>query len=620
MKITQPCFVFGNRPQQGFALVMVLVFMVLVFAAAAALFNTRQMWAFASQKQLDSTLMDIASTSDAKAWNLSLRDAVQAAGEIDLTQEFSIGNPSIVSSGSAYNQKISGLGDFPPKAAYPAHGLAEDTYPLPVLIPITPFNELESVRYGSKDHYYGAPSIVWGAGAHFEREMDDTVYDLREGRFSAVTTKLRAWQSIDGALPSRLVARSMPVSAFTYFVGRSSEAGSTVTVGTSDSESGLNFIRLNSSYSMGDFRGMAGCGRIYVDGALNVNSTQEIFRVGLPLVATDGLTEGSVLQFAFPRHLGGGASPVLEVSSDFRRTNHATTRGLYLSNYDTPARFLSPTAVRDGSRWVNGSLLSVIEAIAVVEPEYIVINVNNASVGVQPVEGEIYTPFSGFADAFRVDTDAKTILVSPFPGFFADGFSPLMRVKVIGTDAEQYVIRISVPSVADLFVTGTGNPPFTGYKGFTFVSTNPVVLMGGLNGLSRNLPAMIISPEVRVERWPTFENNFQVNGVIVTESGSAEAPIRYYGDDSGLVESPSLDIVGSLVVWRHTSVVPGGIPVPLTLQPSLVYLQGSALPIGVPAVTDVQLLTEGFWTFKPSAVTPEDQDDVIEFEEGQDSN
>jgi len=56
------------------------------------------------------------------------------------------------------------------------------------------------------------------------------------------------------------------------------------------------------------------------------------------------------------------------------------------------------------------------------------------------------------------------------------------------------------------------------------------------------------------------------------------------------------------------------------LQPSLVYLQGSALPIGVPAVTDVQLLTEGFWTFKPSAVTPEDQDDVIEFEEGQDSN
>jgi len=362
----------GTRPA-GFVLVLALVVLSLMFAAAAGLSLARQFWGFSSSKQVDRVLMEASIAADMALWFTVFRSQVQDAatsattltpntprGGVDFAPpgvqsavEASLQNAglswpsraltvvgSMNSTASELFTPPSGVNypEFPPGVGTWSFDLFFRLEAAPAVISGGSLQDLSgSIPFpmASRDPFFGTYSRVHGMPLLFRREMNDSQYGERVGRYGEDTTKLRAWYSIDGAGNMGAGLRSFPLSQFTLFSAQPSPtlqasggrlAGDPLVLSSFDNGVGLNLSAFQVggdlwakpgalfygvpdiySYSYQDDvnptevaypASQLGIGRVYVEGYAEVRGglqggTEAPLPLGMPLVVTgDGWLPG----------------------------------------------------------------------------------------------------------------------------------------------------------------------------------------------------------------------------------------------------------------------------------------------------------------------------------------
>jgi hypothetical protein len=586
--------------RSGFVLVVALVFLTLFFAAASGLYLSREMWAFRATKQVDVSLAEMQARADASAWLVQVRSEVQSAPLDDGALSFALPEAS------ARSQCSFGTLD---EGSSPYGFLAVSPYPeLPpeadvVSVPL--WFDLDQASYEVRqlplDPYYSVFGSLGYVGALFRRELNESGRALRQGRFAAETTSVRAWASVDGALPAQLVWRVVPVSVFTLFVGSAPQGDlSAVGLGT--------WLQTSSSpYSSAGYEvASCGVGRIYVEGPAVALAP---ISLSLPLVATGGIfadppsggASGGSYFLSFPDHLGGGyfsASPY--TAAVFRQARLSLYRGLLVGPDDGPARLLRP-GMELGADGVwrplglafSGGLIDHYHDVAsvVVTADTDTQTLSLAYDAAQ-FDGGVQAQVDAFlqlvADGGAWSWDVAEELLFEPPLLFFDQFTKIpftIAVEFVGGDADTYVLRVDLPSVDAL----TDDPAS---RKLTLACGNTVRLSGGFNGAGSSLAVMLVSPRVHVD---TADPEVTIRGVVLTEAPSVSNPFYI---PVGATNIPTVNLVGSLVLWRRLdSSVPSG-ECPFNLAPAVDLLTGSVVPPSVPAMTDVRLGARGYRLYR----------------------
>lgn len=579
------------RPQQGFVLVLALVVLTLLFAAASGLYLNRQMWSFASVKQLDRVAMDVSSRADAQNWILQFRNTWQTAGEWGSPQNGVLNltsSPVALSGGSVIT--VPGGGNFTAVSPYPKYPDILGSLELPYIFSTAQASS--PAPYISGEPFWGTRSAVGGLGVIFRREMNDSTYTERKDRFirpdsTGSGSRLRAWFSLDGALPLTMVFRVLPVSVFTLFVGQGGEAGASDMV-----ELGSWLVSDTFPYSVGDYSvSEVGVGRVYVEG--KAKAVSEI-STGFPMVATGGFVESSSgITLNFPIVFGGSSHRAVWADDpDFLDRRHSDFRGMLVTSSDSPARLLRRDLAFADGRWHcpdfsrlttrmqnSGVGVTITATIA---------NYANLDKGLS-CSSDPSQLSSGDQAAFKNplywawDIPNKELVFTP-PAGFIGGFSPSpgsLCVKFVGADKNDYTFRIALPDPG---------------RDFTLlVPENPVVLQDGFNRAGTRA-AMVVSPRIYVDG-----SSPEIRGVVITQGTFPNEAILYKGAGA----APNVLIQGALVLWRRLASVPAGSYVaPISLNPVDNYLSGVWIPPLTPAVTDVRASSDGFRVYDIKAVEP----------------
>lgn len=393
--------------QQGFALVLTLVVLTVLFAAGAGLALNRQMWSFMAQKQLDNSLVDAATRSDMRNWfggQDGLRDVFQDKGVLDLDTdpvmmentlpisrfEFSVAAATntvlILDPADAGDAEFSTQlrpneeALFQPRMEggvmmYPEYDASVGSIAMPTLFNVGALTNAAATNYPDEsvigEPFWGTASYKGSFGVVFNREMSEDERQMREGRTEDATTKLRAWNSIDAGRRGTVHVRVLPISTFTLF---SPYPGvdindATIPAPTIIDPTWINPISVgltNPTAQALQWAGSAnwgttniGMGRIYVEGQLSSDSE---VTVGLPIVATGGFQGGgsNMYNLTFPSYMPGplkDATISTNLSaSNFWRTKMTTTHSMLVSSDESPARLLRPgvSIDPDTGRWVVG--------------------------------------------------------------------------------------------------------------------------------------------------------------------------------------------------------------------------------------------------------------------------
>ena len=585
----------------GFALVLALVVLTFLFAAVGGLAVSRQMWGFTSTKQLDRSTLDLVTRADSSMWFSDFRTALQQDGTLDFAA-----SPVLLDTPAEFDYGVSGHSSlFDAVTPYPTYPTTVSSMAIPFLFD-TSLTQATGML-GGFDPYWGLRSYVGGFGVQFSREMSESGRDLRVGRFDAGTTRLRAWMSVDGARQLLVGIRIFPVSVFTLFCAAPA-AGVDSVVSLSDSwlmSSGLPY-----SYG-GMSTASVGMGRIYVEGMVQPSSA---LTWGLPAVATEGMVSGGgSLGFVFPDYLGGGTASGLSYDSiTFLQARYAVCKGMLATGADIPQRLMRPGMVRGGDlRWrardfsdsagLGGALDNAVAAkVRVSVPSGVV---SLVAYDASAFNGGVAAERALFLSAWTVNMTTQEVIYSPPAGFY-DGFlglggKPPLSVSVEVVDAMSqplagYKLRLRVPSVVGLSSSAV-------WQKLTVVSLScPLVLEGGFNALGGDAGSMLVSPMVYVSHPAVFSPSarYAVNGVVVTEAYSPEEPFLSDG-----VYTNTVDLVGSLVVWRRLAAAPGT-TLPVSLTPDVSYLSGAKLPVLVPAVSDLRVSNQDMSLYQIRAVEP----------------
>lgn len=585
-----PSYIFDGSKPKGFVLVLSLVVMTLVFAAASGLYLNRQMWAFSSTKQLDQAIMAVSARADAQNWVIQFRDAWQSNLTLNLAT-----SPIALSGGSTVGL-IGGGGGFTAALPYPQYPVSVGTLGLPfkfnTSMDIVPQVYVTGEPYWGLDSYLGAVDVL------FRREMNDDDFIVRRDRFTPPSapgpdssrsgSHLRAWYSLDGALPVSMVFRVVPLSAFTLFVG-APMAGVSSDVPVSSAwlkSGGVGYD--HGGYVVSD----VGVGRLYVEGVMNAGS---LITSGFPIGSTSGfsLTGGGSFELLFPSASGGGSqSASWTTEQEFRNNRYSIYRGMMVTSSDAPSRLLRHGVAKSGGKWVpiplgtaDPNVPGYADRVGAFSAVSITANVVNhvLSATRDPARftGNManFTALSSSGGAWTWDVPNSQLIFSPPSSSWLNGFGNLDSLKVTfrngnGTLNTSYKLRVVCP-----------NPgrPFT-----LVVPSNPLVLEAGFN-YAGTQASMLVAPDVYVDDTPTSSGPYVIKGVLLTEAASADLPVYYAG--SGTV--PLVSLEGSLVVWRKTNRVSGALA-GFQVTPSLSYLQGTVVPPICPAAVDVRASSPGF--------------------------
>lgn len=575
-------------PESGFVLVLALVVLTLLFAAASGLYLNRQMWAFASTKQLDQTAMDVSTRADAQNWILQFRNEWQQTSDGILRLNTT---PVSLASRSAFTN--TGGGVFPPLDPYPTYPAIGSFVTMPERFDTSLARN--PAPYVSGEPFWGTGSLVGALGVVFKREMDGAeranrfvVPDLTTGGGS----HLRAWYSLDGALPLTTVFRVLPVSVFTLFVGAGpSGALDTIDLSPTVAPTDPGLESVGDPYTYGtaptDYTvDQIGVGRIYVEGKIRSMGNIE---TGFPVVATEGfVTNGKSFTLYFPQLFGGGTTTAtLSSDADFRNNRYSTYRGMMVTSSDSPTRLLRRGSTFDTTttRWVGSTVTNLATSLGLGVQASITANVVTKTFTVWP------SGYNALTTHLSWSGTGNELVFRPPSGYFATFATPPQSLAVYftGTGASSYSLRLALPSPG---------VPFT-----VVVPSNPVIIEDGFNAANASTAqaAMLVAPTVYLaESSPGAQGAYQFFGTLITEAHDPMAPVLY----KGAATPPQLEVQGSLVVWRRLAAAPTEPTVQARLLPQLNYLTGAWIPPLTPAVVDVRASSEGFRIYDLGAVEP----------------
>jgi hypothetical protein len=602
--------VYKKGQSRGFAMVLALVIMTVMFVVVGSLSNTRQMWGFFSTKQLDKSTIEFAARADSNTWvrlnrESLLRNPWSINGPIYLDAQHPPSTVVFLQQGGAQPFPALMVDEFG-DPDYPTYGTNLVSLTLPfVYNPGT--NSILTTRKGAFDPYWGMSGYGGSFAVMFKREMPDDVREVREGRFDAATTQLRAWMSIDAALITRVRYRTMPMSAFTYhFVSSVGTVATPVPITT-------NFIAPSpDSYNFDGYDvGEVGMGRIYVDGIVNFLSTPTNNRpvLGFPIVGTKGFMNLGPVTLNFPTVYGGGSLSTNLSSTTFYAHRYALYKGMLISSTEVPQMLLSQFATQTPgfgfhSRTLADGILSRYQSEGVAV--YITYDTSNSN---NPIS------FSGFtADDFdggvsgqdtlltqtnggmwNIDYTNNTVTFSPPLNYFNNFTKPPSSIhfRFTGTNSNAFKLRLTVPSVGALGTTDDA-------RRLSIITPATVVISpSGFNSDNSGLGSMIVSPRIEVDSTTTPVN---IGAYVVTQGVEANITRPLFAfDPASTPAGLTHQITGGLSYTMSTGAIPSG-TLPVRVQPSIGYLQGTTVPPAVPAVFDFRVAGQDIKVYSMFAV------------------
>jgi hypothetical protein len=575
--------------ERGFAMVAALVVMTVMFIAVGALSDTRQMWGFASTKQLDRSSAESPARADSATWFRSLRRSFlnapyglsanlyhSDASVSRLTNWVYVEDPPTTNNGEPFPAF---LPNYPNWGTNPAFSLFTPR----IYTPGT--NDIVTYSKGPYDPYWGFNGYGRAFAVVFQREMPEAVRELRDGRFSPDTTQLRAWMSMDAGLNTAVTVRHMPMSAFTFFSvpATASPAIGPVSIGTNW------IIPSTNSYNFGGYSvPQMGVGRIYVDGNVDFGSNAMV--LGFPIATTGLFTNTTNVTFHFPTQLGGGSLTTNVTWDAFMSDRLSPWGNMLATSMDAPQRLMTRFA-EGASPWRGLSVVSIASQYRVAGAQaqlFVSPGETNTTVSASYVPAfysnnvgfGIFTNVTATNSPWVVDYTNRTVTFRPQAGFLDVFTDPMNAIhfRLGGSNASLYTFIFDVPSVAALSTAPER-------QRLTLITGNPVVLEGGFNQALTGWGAMLVAPRIQV-RPPAGGASPVIGGFVVTQASDPRFPFVYTDP-----ATPPVDIVGGLAAYR-VALAPEAQPLGVRLFPDPAYLSGQSVPPQVPAVTDIRLTGE----------------------------
>ena len=625
--------------QGGFAIVLALVVLSVLFAAAGGLALSRQTWGFSSVKQLDKALMESSVMGDSTLWFSKVRQVLE--------NQFSQGQPLDFSSYSvqaslsptpsravsyvaekgkdddsedddsendsrdSQNDPGTPLFVVPEGQSYPEYPSNMGVWELPRFYQLPKGSSQENpFSFSFSDPFYGSSSLVYGFGVLFPREMDDKVNKARVGRFSKEDTQLRAWYSVDGAGVTMVGMRYMPLSQFTLF--------STEDALGRDLELSESFLGNSSEPYSYDFNGEVayaanrmGIGRVYVEGKARVVDS---LCLGFPLVATGGYfspqglpLSGQPLSF---RVCYGSSDSTISYSnfSDYIKWKGILGGFMVVSSDMSPCRLLRSFSESMGvNKYRNKDLASYAKdwngyALR------LGIGKNSSGDDVLQILGGLnfsQSEETQILESWLLNNSTKTLRFSPgsasiqpyYEGFRFSNAPLVVSVDKTVYDAG-YDVSLNVPSVYALSENSEN-------RRLTVISSGPLRLEGDFNRDEpdkRDSGTMIVAPRLLVD------GGSRISGIFVTETPDPRSPFL------SSVNRNVVTLRGGLIVWNRVSEFLGwdSLSVPVTLVADAGYISGVRLPYssrgidgsweGPPIVVDTRVYQDSLELYKLKAV------------------
>jgi len=532
-------FVKGGRNSQqgGFVLVLALVVIGLMFAAAAGLSLARQSWGYSSIKELDRSLMEVSVAADSSLWFSGLRAQIQEKAlfeglnkGLDLSssgqriesrmKEVTTAWPSLATAGMQADigggTNLSGVftsggGAYPEYPRTEENG--ETTWNFDPLFRIVGESQSLSDPMGVRDPYFGSYSYIQALTVLFRREMDDSLFSVRQNRFSEAESKLKAWYSVDGAGEVTVGVRSLSISQFTLFSTQPNGGDANLVhtaplvLSMSPSAFGFNGATFGGAgalfelsykpkkpdsseeeeevYDYHPGTGELGIGRVYIEGSASVRGT---IPLGLPMVITgEGLVDG-LRGYAglFDKHglPWGGPSfdsayysphsssinaevpPVFGFSTfdDYIRWSAGSGRAKVVSAEVSPCRLIRSFAGRlDDGLWENKPLsLYIKDWMSRYAAPQVTLTVRKTQDAASPYEiawVEDGSKKDLLKSAWELDAGNRTLTFRPPDNFYADqGWS--MQGQLGGLPPVVIYLDESWVLEAGEDAEGNLNPPF----------------------------------------------------------------------------------------------------------------------------------------------------------------
>lgn len=611
-----------QRSERGFAMVIALIIMTVMFVVVASLSASRQMWGFFSTKQLDKANIEFATKADSENWfrlnrETLLRDPWTLSNSIFMAATATGDGPLAGNQASLVMYMQQG-GDEPFRAVitnssgvndYPTYGTNSFSLDVPPIF-ARGTNILFTDRVGAFDPYWGVAGYGGQYSVMFKREMPESVRELREGRFDTNTTQMRAWMSIDAALIARVRYKVLPMSGFTYyFVSSTGTAPITVPITT-------NFITpLADAYS---FRGYSvsgvGMGRIYVDGVVNFATSGATNQptLGFPIVGTKGYTNLGTTTMNFPSVYGGGSVTTNLTYSNFYPHRYIRYKGMILNSSDTPQRLISrfynestnTNTYGFYSKTFTNGILSMYQSLLTASA-YLSLDVSSTT---NKIRLDTYDPlkFGGnntnqenfllsTNNMWAINHTTKEVTLSPSANYFTNfGLLPPSSIyfKFNGTGATNYKLRVNVPSVANLGTT-------VEQQKLSVISPATVVVSSnGFNSNNSGSGAMIVSPRIVVDST----NAVNIGAYVVTQ-----------GVQDNILK-PLFAFNPATTPANLTHTITGGLSFtmiagtgtndsrPVKIIPSLEYLKGNHMPPSVPALFNIRIAEKELDVYDMTAV------------------
>lgn len=617
------------KSRGGFAMVLALVVMTIMFVVVGSLSTSRQMWGFFSTKQLDKSNIEFPAKADSENWFRLTRESLLINGEVTLTQhlrEAPSAGPISVQDGGAASTVIyfhqNGEQPFPALIEdangiddYPTYGGNNVSFSVPFTYNLGT-NALTTARSGAFDPYWGMRRYGGSYAVLFKREMPESIRQIRADRFSTAT-QLRAWMSIDAGLITRLRYRIMPMSAFTLYVTGTSAAPITARITT-------NFVSpLNLPYDYsgdGDSQGRyqvnsVGMGRIYVDGRLNfaTSGTTNSPVIGFPIVATHGFTNLGTSTFHIPAAYGTAGNSPTTIVTNLNQTNYWTHRyaelkGMLLTSSEAPqkliTRFANNAAPFQSKNFTNGILSAYSSAqLTAVRVRLDTDSTNNPLqfVSADPLRFNssqssllLSTNTPGM---WSVDHASREVTLRPSANYFTNFTLPPSSIyfEFTGANAGLYKLRVDVPSLAALGTTDA-------QRRLSVVTPSTMVIsQSGFNADNSGNGAMLLSPRIEID---TTNASLNIGAYVVTRGNALSTltprPLFTFNPTN----TPTTFVPTITGGLSYTATTGGNILGSLNVRvlPSIGYLQGTTVPDAVPTVFDYRIARQDLEVYSMDAV------------------
>lgn len=589
----------------GFAMVLALVVMTVMFVVVGSLSTTRQMWGFFSTKQLDKSNLEFPARADSENWFRLTRESLLINGVVNAPQHLGAA-PSDGSIDSAAGNTAStviyfhqdGQEPFPAVILdgaledYPSYGDNSVSFGLPISYEIGT-NPVTSEAVGPYDPYWGMTRYGGSYAVLFKREMPEDIRQIRVDRFNN-QTQLRAWMSIDAGLITRLRYRTMPMSAFTYYFVTTDGATNNPVAITTNFISPLNVPYNHNGYEVNS----VGMGRIYVDGVINFNTSGITNNpvLGFPVVATRGVRNLGTTTLHIPSFYdvdGGGTIVTNLNATNYWVNRYLALKGMILTSAESPQKLITRFANNVppfNSKAFAAGILSEYNSTSQTAVRVTLDTSTNTNVlafgGANTnlfvsTAGQIQSLLStNNPGMWSVDHSNRVVTLRPSLNYFTNFVLPPTSIHFSfnGTNADLYKLRLDVPSLNALGVTDA-------QRRLSIVTSNTVVVgAGGFNSDNSGQGAMILSPRIEIDS----SNTVNLGAYIVTRGVVGNALRPLYPMDTNTPTNVIHRITGGLSYTANTSFIP---PRTLGVQivPSVGYLQGTIVPPAVPAVFDYRI-------------------------------